>query len=81
VIDGYQGMTNFWPNLYNCVMCETFDNWAVRGSNKYRLYSVLNHTSAIHCHAQLGIVSLKLGSGSGPWVANIEASQISSSVQ
>lgn len=80
VIDNFQGMTNFWPNLYNCVMCETFDNWAIRGDKKYRLYSVLNHTAANHCHVQLGIVSLKLGTGSGPWIVNNEASQISSSV-
>ena len=82
VIDNFQGMTNFWPNLYNCVMCETFDNWAIRGDKKYRLYSVLNHTAANHCHVQLGIVSLKLGTGtnSGPWVANIRNTQISSSV-
>ena len=82
VIDNYQGMTNFWPNVYGTVVCSTFNNEVIRDGVKYKMNSILHHEASNHCHVYLGNVIMPLSSnGSGPWVTYNTADALNYSVK
>lgn len=82
VIDNYQGMTNFWPNMYTTIMCCTFDNQVIRDGVQYKMNSILHHEVSNHCHVYLGNVVMPLSKdGSGPWVTYTNADALSYSVK
>lgn len=82
VIDNFQGMTNFWPNVYASVMCCNFDNQVIRDGVQYKMNSVLHHEESNHCHVYLGNVIIPLSdNGSGPWVTYTNADALNYSVR
>lgn len=82
VVDNFQGMTNFWPNMYNTIMCCTFDNEVIRDGVKYKMNSILHHEEANHCHVYLGNIVMPLSNnGSGPWVTYTNADALNYSVK
>lgn len=69
VIDGWSGMSSYWPNLYNSILCSSFDNSCYRKNSDgsytmYKMNSIIHfENSAFQQNTQLGNIAMKLESG------------------